>query len=213
VTLARYQAWLARRAAPAIESLPGVLAGPLPWGELSDRERRPGETIAAGGYGEDRSDYSSDLFRPADGSEPRTVHLGLDIFSAPGTRVFAPLEGIVQSFADNNQPGDYGPTLILEHAPAPGLVFWTLWGHLSRDSLKTVAVGRAVAAGEPIGWLGAQAENGGWPAHLHLQLILDIGSWRGDFPGVAKASERAAWLERCPDPSGLIGVRLALHSP
>lgn len=40
-----------------------------------------------GGYAEDRSVYTQELFAPA-GEEPRTVHLGLDIFAPAGTEIF-----------------------------------------------------------------------------------------------------------------------------
>ena len=47
--------------------------------------------------------------------EWRTIHLGMDLFIQEGSPVFAPLDGIVHSFANNNRKHDYGPTIILEH--------------------------------------------------------------------------------------------------
>jgi murein DD-endopeptidase MepM/ murein hydrolase activator NlpD len=208
---ARYEAWLALWPRPRIEVVPGLLAGRLPYGGLDDPDVREGDPIRGGGYGEARGAYLSDLFRPQDGSEPRTVHLGFDVFAPAGTPVRAPLEGRIHSFADNAQPGDYGPTLILEHRPQPPLVFWTLYGHLSRDSLTGLRADDAVAEGQRIAALGARAENGGWAPHLHLQVILDINAsgvrWRGDFPGVCRASERERWLAICPDPAELVGLQ------
>ena len=49
-------------------------------------------------------------------------------------------------------------------------------------------------------------ENGGWPAHLHFQIIGDLMGFIGDFPGVAKQSEIEEWLERCPDPNLILGM-------
>ena len=101
--------------------------------------------------------------------------------------------------------GDYGPTIILEHTPVAGLKFHTLYGHLDRDSLKGLKPGTAFMAGEKIAQLGTRRENGGWSPHLHFQIILDIGSAKGDYPGVAKRSEQDKWLAICPDPAKLLG--------
>jgi peptidoglycan LD-endopeptidase LytH len=171
-------------------------------------EQRGGAPALVGGYGEHRGVYAaSPLFGGSDhdGSEPRVLHLGLDIWTAAGTPVRAPLAGVVHSFADNACLGDYGPTIILEHpSPDSDRPFYTLYGHLSRGSLTGLHTGRALTAGEVFAWLGEPHENGGWPPHLHLQRIEDLGAWRGDFPGVARLSERAHYLRRCPDPSDLL---------
>jgi murein DD-endopeptidase MepM/ murein hydrolase activator NlpD len=169
----------------------------------SDLAKAPARP-AYGGYGEDRSVYTQELFAP-EGEEPRTVHLGLDIFAPHGTEVFTPLPGRVHSSRINDNPGDYGPTIILEH-DAAGTKFYTLYGHLSRDSLKGLKPGDAFMAGERIASLGTKRENGGWPPHLHFQIILDIGGARGDFPGVCRRSERETWLALCPDPRPLLGL-------
>jgi murein DD-endopeptidase MepM/ murein hydrolase activator NlpD len=178
-------------------------------GGLKASDTSEGQPLTAGGYGETRDDYTSALFAPADGSEPRTVHIGLDIFAAAGTPVFAPLDARIHSFADNAGDGDYGPTIILEHEPAPGLMFHTLYGHLSRASLEGLSVGQRLAAGDRIGRLGTRAENGGWTPHLHVQVMLEIGDARGDYPGACRASQRAHWLAICPDPAELLGLKLA----
>ena len=70
--------------------------------------------IAIGGYGEDRLVYRrSPNF--GIGKHARSIHLGVDIWCEPNTPVFAPLESKVHSFRDNQEPGDYGPTIILQH--------------------------------------------------------------------------------------------------
>lgn len=199
-----FQSWLATRTPSGIEVITGLHSGQVQNGSLSDPELRPGQPLRAGGYGEDRSLYTQALFAPA-GEEPRTVHLGVDIFAPAGSDVFTPLDARVHSFQINDHPGDYGPTIILEHRPA-GLVFRTLYGHLSRDSIKGLKPGAAFMAGERIAALGTKRENGGWPPHLHFQIILDIGSAKGDYPGVCKRSERETWLAMCPDPGPLLGL-------
>jgi 4-aminobutyrate aminotransferase-like enzyme len=140
------------------------------------------------------------------------VHLGLDLFTETGVPVHAPLDGTVHSFADNAGALDYGPTIVLEHR-VDGLRFYTLYGHLSRTSLEGLASGQPVARGQRLGWIGAAHENGGWPPHLHLQLIANRLGRRGDFPGVATPSERGIWTSVCPDPSALAGLSEGACAP
>ena len=133
-------------------------------------------------------------------TEPRRLHLGVDIWGPAGTKVMAPLNGIVHSFAFNNNDSDYGATIILTHH-LDGVGFHTLYGHLSLNSLKNLHEGQLVSKGEVIGEFGMRFENGNWPPHLHFQIIADMQGWRGDYPGVCRFSERMQWLANCPDPN------------
>jgi len=164
--------------------------------------RREGASWALGRYGEDRVIYRhSPLF--GEEAEPRSLHLGIDLFVPAGTPVQAPLAGRISGWADNRGVGDYGPTVILEHR-LEGRAFHTLFGHLDRPSLSGLVRGRTVRAGERIGRVGGPHENGGWPPHLHLQLIDGSIGPVGDYPGVARPSERDRALATCPDPSALL---------
>jgi murein DD-endopeptidase MepM/ murein hydrolase activator NlpD len=166
---------------------------------IFDAMREQGTPVAIGCYDEDRVVYRhSSLFDEE--SESRTVHLGIDLFVANGTPVYAPMPACVHSFANNNVIGDYGPTIILEHH-LDGTTFFTLYGHLSLYSLDGLSEGRSLAAGEQIASIGGNHENGGWPPHLHFQIITDMLDKRGDFPGVATLSERQRFLDLCPDPN------------
>ncbi len=165
-----------------------------------------GADYAGGGYAEDRALYRlSAVFGDADREEPRTLHLGVDLWLPAGTPVHAVLGGTVHSFQDNAHFGDYGPTLILQHEYA-GQRFHTLYGHLARRTLAQITVGQPVATGERLGWLGEPSENMGWPPHLHFQIIGDLGGRSGDYPGVCKPSEAAHWLANCPDPNFLLRI-------
>jgi len=198
-----FDRWIASLRPTGIEVVEGLSKGVA--GKLGDADVKPGEPLRFGGYGEDRSVYTQTLFAP-EGDEPRTVHLGVDVFAPAGASVFTPLNARVHSSQINDAEGDYGPTIILEHTPAPGLKFHTLYGHLDRDSLKGLKPGTAFMAGEKFAELGTRRENGGWTPHLHFQIILDIGSAKGDYPGVAKRSEKDRWLSICPDPAKLLGL-------
>jgi Ser/Thr protein kinase RdoA (MazF antagonist) len=112
------------------------------WNWLEAEFARQGASYAIGLYGEDRDVYKGPQFRSAASPEARSQHLGVDIFIGAGTRLYAPLAGRVLSVVDNDLPYDYGPTVILEHqAGEGGPLFWTLYGHLSRETLVTVTVG------------------------------------------------------------------------
>jgi murein DD-endopeptidase MepM/ murein hydrolase activator NlpD len=203
-----YALWLATRAPPRAEIMRGLRKAKLIEGGLEAPAILPGQQLRAGGYAEDRTSYTQELFAPT-GEEPRTVHLGVDVFAPLNAEVFAPLDARVHSFRDNANPGDYGPCIILEHA-AEGITFHTLYGHLSRASLEGLSPGKSFKAGERIAKLGGPEENGGWTPHLHFQIILDLKGFSGDYPGVAKRSESTSWLAICPDPAPFLGLPDAL---
>jgi murein DD-endopeptidase MepM/ murein hydrolase activator NlpD len=113
------------------------------------------------------------------------------------------LDGVVHSFADNAAFGDYGPTIILQHC-LEDQRFYTLYGHLTQESLEGVTQGMRIRGGQQIGSVGSPPTNGDWPPHLHFQIISNMLGLVGDFPGVAARSRRDYFLSLCPDPSVLI---------
>jgi len=139
------------------------------------------------------------------GAEPRNIHLGIDIWGEADTPVYAPMQGIVHSFNFNNAFGDYGATIILQHA-IEGFYFHTLYGHLSLKSIQNLKQGETVEKGQWIASLGEAEENGHWPPHLHFQIVIDMQGMKGDYPGVCKYSEREAYLANCPDPDLILGM-------
>ncbi|GAB2779016.1 peptidoglycan DD-metalloendopeptidase family protein [Salinimicrobium soli] len=163
--------------------------------------------VAFGGYNEKRGLYKrSALFStPVEEDLIRNVHLGVDIWAEEGTAVLAVLDGTVHSFQDNNNFGDYGPTIILKHE-FQDLSFYSLYGHLSRNSLAHFKAGQQVKAGEKIGELGGPSENGDYAPHLHFQIIRDLGTQKGDFPGVACKRDLEKFLSNCPDPNLLLKI-------
>lgn len=164
----------------------------------------------AGGYNELRVMYErSELFDSSDQrnmnhpDEPRRLHLGLDIWGPVGTPVFAPLAGTIHSVAFNDRFGDYGATIIIEHQ-LETISFYSLYGHLSLRDIENRKAGEFVESGELMAHFGNPEENGHWPPHLHFQLILNIGTNMGDYPGVCKESEREMYLQNCPDPEPIL---------
>ena len=160
--------------------------------------------VGIGRYNEDRVLYRhSPLFNGT--AERRSVHLGIDLFVVEGTEVMAPLPGTVHSAADNAGLGNYGPTVILRHE-LEGTPFHTLYGHLSRRSIEGLENSARIEAGDPVGEVGDLQENGSWPPHLHFQIITDSVDGVVDYPGVAAPSERARFLDLCPDPNLILGI-------
>jgi len=167
-----------------------------------------GVSVGVGRYDESRLLYTSPLFsaskNPTD--ERRTIHLGVDLFTEPGTALRAPLDAVVHTLANNTAPLDYGPLVILQHETGDDHVFFTLYGHLSLDTLNRLKVGQRLTRGETFAHIGTAQENGGWPPHVHFQIILDLLDLGADFPGVCRASERAVWTVLSPDPNLLLGI-------
>lgn len=157
-----------------------------------------GAQAAVGRWDHERPTYGGALF--ATQGESRSVHIGVDVFMDAGTPVFAPLDGVVHSAADNAAPFDYGPCVVLEHHVGAGVPkFYTLYGHLDRATLAEMHVGQTIGRGERIGRMGPFPENGDWPPHVHVQLILDMLNFHGDFNGSCRKSQRDVWLSLCPD--------------
>lgn len=159
--------------------------------------------VAYGGYLEKRNLYDkSDYFN---GVNKRNIHLGIDLWCAVETSVVAPLNGKIHSFANNLNFGDYGPTIILEHQ-LNNNVFYTLYGHLSINSLTHLQIGKEVIKGEVFAQLGNHEQNGYYAPHLHFQIIDDIGSYFGDYPGVSDEKNLDFYRNNCPDPNLILGL-------
>ncbi|TXE12056.1 peptidoglycan DD-metalloendopeptidase family protein [Seonamhaeicola algicola] len=158
--------------------------------------------VAFGGYKEVRGIYrrSNHFSNP---EQERNIHLGVDLWIDANTPIFAPLDGRVHSFKNNINFGDYGPTIILEHT-VNNIVFHTLYGHLSLQSIQQLKVGKTFVKGEPIATLGDETVNGNYPPHLHFQIIKDLQGCLGDYPGVCSKKDLNFYSENCPDPNILL---------
>ena len=156
-----------------------------------------------GGYNEYRPIYIGEQYQKEglNGIENRTVHLGIDVWSDAGTNVYAVWDGEVICCIDDAGDKEYGPLIILKHQVEDGLCFYTLYGHLNRESLKELYVGKKISKAQKIAELGTPLVNGGWPSHLHFQIILDMLNCKDDFPGVAYPTEIQTFLSICPDPN------------
>lgn len=154
--------------------------------------------VAYGGYLEKRNLYTSSNRFSED--KIRDIHLGMDFWCVARTKVITPLDGKVHSFQNNSDKGNYGPTIILEHK-IKNVSFYTLYGHLSMDSLNGLYIGKEFIKGEAIATLGTPDINVNYAPHLHFQIINEVGNFIGDYPGVCHSSDLDFFKNNCPDPN------------
>jgi murein DD-endopeptidase MepM/ murein hydrolase activator NlpD len=161
--------------------------------------------IAFGGYQEIRNLYQRSSVFKAENTEERNIHIGLDLWINESASVHAAIGGTIHSLQNNTALGDYGPTIIIEHE-LEGIVFHTLYGHLSEESLKGKHVGDRIAQGEEFANLGLPLINGDYAQHLHFQIIIDMENKKGDYPGVCSSTTLNHYIANCPNPNVLLKI-------
>ncbi|MEO8027439.1 MAG: phosphotransferase, partial [Bryobacteraceae bacterium] len=168
--------------------------------------RAAGAVLGAGGYDEARALYAAPEFlerAPLD--ETRSIHLGVDLTAAAGTGICAVADGVVHGFEDANRFLDYGPVVVIRHDTLTEPYF-TLYGHLSRQSLDGLRIGQPILKGESFAAIGNADENGGWWPHLHFQIITDMLDVACNFNGCALPRQREVWKSICPDPNLVLRI-------
>ena len=166
-----------------------------------DPDRVMKHEYGIGKYAEERPNmYTGELFE----KDRRTVHMGIDIGAPEGTPIYAFAEGVIFAFGNNDNPLDYGPTIITEHC-IEGITFYALFGHLSQQSLAGKEIGQKIIRGQEIAQVGKEEENGGWNPHLHFQLSR-IKPETYDLPGVVH-KDKVEWAKAVfPDPQIILGT-------
>ena len=167
-----------------------------------------GARVGVGGYLEDRKLYQhSTIFDNEHDS--RTIHLGIDLWIEAGTKVYAPFGGEVFSVKNNAGVGDYGPTIILKHE-LEGEVFYSLYGHLSLDSIRGLQKGDTFSTGDELCTIGNYPDNGHWAPHLHFQLMTNMDDFNdGDYPAVCTKADLEKFRGWCPDPRLVLIIRFS----
>lgn len=152
-----------------------------------------------GKYNEQRSN----MYLASQFNNERNVHIGIDLWTEVGSPVYSFWDGSVAYMQDNDQAGDYGPTIVIRYQFGDQPLY-ALYGHLSRESLDSVTIDQKVKKGQQIATLGAAEVNGGWVPHLHFQLsVEDPGE--ADMPGVVAPNDREKALKIYPDPRIVLG--------
>jgi 4-aminobutyrate aminotransferase-like enzyme/Ser/Thr protein kinase RdoA (MazF antagonist) len=167
--------------------------------ELQDQN--PSKLIA-GGYLEARNFYTTEAYDKEgnSGPESRTIHLGIDYWLDAGTPVHTFYDGEIVTSCFQKDDKSYGGLIILKHS-CDDFEFYTLYGHLSLESIQNQKIGTVLKKGEQIGKLGKQEDNGNWVPHLHFQVLLSPFNYENDFPGVCYPSQVNVWKSVCPNPS------------
>lgn len=118
-------------------------------------------------------------------------HEGLDIRPMSRDRKGEATDAIVAAlpgrivYLNTSPNGDYGRYVVLEHTLGTVSVY-TLYAHLASLN-PTLALGRAVDSGAPLGVMGRSNASGGFPkerAHLHFEIGLRLsGSFARWYAG------------------------------
>jgi murein DD-endopeptidase MepM/ murein hydrolase activator NlpD len=173
---------------------------------IEDHLAQKNAKVGYGGYNEERNLYKRSVVFNDSKTEERNIHIGLDLWIKAGTKLLAAVDGKVHSFKNNTDLGDYGPTIILEHT-IENQIFYTLYGHLSLESIDNLEIGTFFSKGQQLATLGDASVNGNYAPHLHFQIIKDIEGNFGDYPGVCSKSKREFYLQNCPDPNLLLKIK------
>lgn len=165
--------------------------------------------LLANGYLEKRAFYNTENFsrKGPNGLEFRNIHLGVDFWIPAKTPIAAIFDAEVVISYNNNIHKDYGPLIVLKHA-LNSIEFYTLYGHLSLDSLTLSPKEKFIKKGEVFGYIGNATENGHWAPHLHFQIITDLLGETENYNGVAFPSEIEKWKNLCPNPTLLFKENL-----
>jgi len=162
--------------------------------------------VAYGGYNEIRNLYKKSTLFNDEQTDERNIHIGMDLWIKAGTTVLAALDGTVYGFDFNTGAGNYGPTIILKHS-LENQTFYTLYGHLSVESIEDIEIGTLFKKGQQLATLGDSSVNGGYSPHLHFQIIKNIGENFSDYPGVCNQKDLDYYLENCPNPNLLLKIQ------
>ena len=170
--------------------------------KIEKLQKKYPDKIITGGYLEPRSIYSSNSYEKIGnyGDESRTIHLGLDFWLPPGTKVNSMFHGEIVVAVNDKGHKEYGGLLILKHN-IQDLEFYTLYGHNTVESVLKNKVGSKVKKGDLIAEIGNYPENGNWAPHLHFQIILSMLNYKIDYPGVCYFNQMEIWKDLCPDPN------------
>lgn len=175
--------------------------------KINKLQKEQPSKIIAGGYLEPRPIYTSTAFDKIgnNGRESRTIHLGIDFWLPKNTPVHALFDGEVVTAVNDAGNKLYGGLIILQHK-VEDFTFYTLYGHLSIESVSTKKIGDRIKKSDCFGYLGNKQENGNWVPHLHFQVMLSLLNYKIDFPGVAFYNQIEVWKSICPNPNLLFNT-------
>jgi murein DD-endopeptidase MepM/ murein hydrolase activator NlpD len=163
----------------------------------------PNAKVAYGGYNEERNLYQRSTIFKDEKTEERNIHIGLDLWIKAGTPILAALEGhfivLISMLVLRLWSNYYTGT----QRRKPN--FYTLYGHLSLDSLEDLTLGTVYKKGQQIAALEIQQLTG-------IILLIFISSyktwvlkWVITLVFVQKRID--FYLDNCPDPNLLLKIK------
>ncbi|MCF7844934.1 MAG: peptidoglycan DD-metalloendopeptidase family protein [Kiritimatiellales bacterium] len=148
------------------------------------------------GYLEFRETLLKDI--PQMMNEKRYYHLGIDIITPEGTKLFAPIDSTVEHAGYEEDRGNYGGFVILKHE-GNFESFYSLYGHLNSKMLPQKST--HIARGDCFANVGNFDCNGGWFTHTHMQIITKKGKSEGYFSkGYCSKDVLSQISTLCPSP-------------
>jgi len=141
-----------------------------------------------------------------DPSTSTALHLGADLFARRGSAIRAPLAGVVHRLDPVESQPDLRD-LVLEHAVADGVNFYTRYAGLADAGSDGLRLGDPVAKGDPIG----RVSDAGAP--IHFQIQSDPFEIAGRFPRVCDPAKWAVWRDLSPDPNAILGIPEETFAP
>jgi hypothetical protein len=153
-------------------------------------------------YAENRDIYRTSWFISWDA---RTIHLWIDLSMEPYSNIYCPYDWKVQSFQNNVWAWDYWPTIILEHE-LDWVTFYTLYGHLSLESLDGLYEWKIFKKWEKLCQVWNYPVNWNRFPHLHFQIISDMLWKKWDFYWVASEKQKDYFLSICPNPNYILQI-------
>jgi 4-aminobutyrate aminotransferase-like enzyme/Ser/Thr protein kinase RdoA (MazF antagonist) len=170
--------------------------------KINQLQKQYPNKVIAGGYLEPRPIYTSSAYDKIgnNGSESRTIHLGIDFWFPAYTPVHALLDGEIVTAVNDAGDKEYGGLIILKHH-VDDFEFFTLYGHNTVESVLKHKLGDIIKKGDKIAELGNYPENGNWVPHLHFQIMLSMLDYKIDYPGVVYFNQLEIWKGLCLDPN------------
>lgn len=170
---------------------------------IDDKFER-GFTWGTSGYLENRSSLLAQF--PQMQEEQRFYHLGIDVIAPKRSALHAPIDGRVYEVGYEEEPGNYGGYIVLEHQDADSSPFFCLYGHLNRETLPDI--GTEFSRGNVMSELGDKDSNGEWFIHTHLQVFTRQAVEEGWIHrGYCREDQLSSIAKYCPDPQFLLNTR------
>ncbi len=170
--------------------------------KINQLQKENPNSLLTGAYNEASPLYNTVGYRKEGNSGPeyKTIHLGVNFFVPAQIPVHTFYDGKVVSFRSTSYKKGHQNVLILQHLTDNGILFYTLYGHLSQNSITILSIGDTVKKGDLIAYAGNAEEYRNSPPYIHFQVMMDLLGNKDNFPGVCFPNQKEVYNSICPDP-------------